>query len=607
MINLVQSFPTLSRIQQVRLLRYACALAIALLGMMSGLTVLLPTRPARFAFLWSLFDQFAPFALPIAQFTASRSAIALIVGAFLLCTAFGIAKGKRQSWLIATVLLPLSILVHLAKGWDTVYALLVLALWYGFIVGRRLFHVESDPTQLRRGMALLVVGFLLLTCYGVSDSSQLRRQILTASLPGRMIGSFLQHLGNGLAHRVIFLPPAVWFFRSLPWLAGTVLFTGLLVLLRPVSVRWWVLRQQERVNSVAHRARELVGWYGRQTLAFFTLAPENLHYLAVDKGGLVSYRVAGNVAVALGDAICPPQAFERVTQNFLHLCETHDWSPAFFQAQAEHLPVYRALGLQALKIGEEALLDVQAFTLSGSAMANVRSSARRAQREGVQLEWYEGTPSQALANRLHPLSQSWLERKAGKNAAELGFSMGRLSELVTLARRADTVAEALQNQGVSPQAIPRFMLGMATDKAGQMCAFVTFTPIYGERTRAEDGSIHVQGWGWALDLMRRAPHAPPGVIELLLSEALERFRERDAQVLSLGMVALADTRQEMTHYQRQLTSFLSGQMRLLGAHHSLFQFKRKFHPRWESRYLVTATSLSLLKSGFVLLRLVSHE
>src|SRR6266567_4669193 len=91
LIHLVQSFSALPRTHRVRLVRCTCALALALLGITSGLTVLLPTRPARFAFLWSLFDQFAPFALPVAQFTASRSAIALIVGAFLLCTAFGIA------------------------------------------------------------------------------------------------------------------------------------------------------------------------------------------------------------------------------------------------------------------------------------------------------------------------------------------------------------------------------------------------------------------------------------------------------------------------------------------------------------------------------------
>ncbi len=110
-------------------------------------------------------------------------------------------------------------------------------------------------------------------------------------------------------------------------------------------------------------------------------------------------------------------------------------------------------------------------------------------------------------------------------------------------------------------------------------------------------------WGWALDLMRRGPQAPPGVIELLLVRAIERFRECGAQVISLGMVAMADTRQEMTAHQRQVASFVSDHLHLLETHCSLFHFKQKFHPRWESRYVVVGTTLSLPKVALAILRI----
>src|SRR5205807_6059068 len=123
---------------------------------------------------------------------------------------------------------------------------------------------------------------------------------------------------------------------------------------------------------------------------------------------------------------------------------------------------------------------------------------------------------------------------------------------------------------------PRLVTGVATEQTGRACAFVTFTPIY--------GSAHT--WGWALDLMRRVPDAPRGVMELLLVQALERFRERGANVVSLGLVAMADTKQEMPPMQRQFASLVSEQMRLLKTHRSLFHFKQKFCPCWESRYIV---------------------
>jgi len=91
-------------------------------------------------------------------------------------------------------------------------------------------------------------------------------------------------------------------------------------------------------------------------------------------------------------------------------------------------------------------------------------------------------------------------------------------------------------------------------------------------------------------------------MELLLVQALERFRERGANVVSLGLVAMADTKQEMPPMQRQFASLVSEQMRLLKTHRSLFHFKQKFLPCWESRYIVISTTLALPRTALALLR-----
>ena len=371
------------------------------------------------------------------------------------------------------------------------------------------------------------------------------------------------------------------------------LLTGMVLLLRPVGARWWATYQQERAAQMHHRARELVRRYGNQTLSFFALAPENLRYLAPNGEGLVSYRLTGNVAVVLGDPICPPEVVERVTRGFLDLCAANDWQVAFYQVHPEHLPIYQALGLHVFKIGEEALLSPQTFTLSGSAMANVRTNCRRAEREGVVIQWYDGLPPKAVLEQLEPLSSAWLERKAGKHAAEMGFSMGRLDELAEAAARADALAETqLAGEDLPHGAVPRLVTGVATEQTGRPCAFVTFTPIYGS----------ARTWGWAVDLMRRAPDAHRGVMELLLVRAVERFRERGANVVSLGLAAMADTKQEMPTWQREFASLVSEQMRLLKMHRSLFHFKQKFQPCWESRYVVISSTLALPGTALALLR-----
>jgi phosphatidylglycerol lysyltransferase len=144
----------------------------------------------------------------------------------------------------------------------------------------------------------------------------------------------------------------------------------------------------------------------------------------------------------------------------------------------------------------------------------------------------------------------------------------------------------------SHRVAPRVVTAVATTSSGEPCAFVTFLPVYGSLTHdaATTGNqSEVQGWGWTLDLMRRTPDAPPGVIELLLVRAIAHFRSCGAQIVSFGLVAMADTRQEMTPSQRQLAAFVTDRLHLLESRRTLFNFKQKFHPHWESRWRMSTS------------------
>lgn len=364
------------------------------------------------------------------------------------------------------------------------------------------------------------------------------------------------------------------------------------------------IKIEEQFTHDRYIEETLTHSYGGHTLAFFGLAPENLHFLAPNGEGLVNYRLTRNVAVVLGDPVCAPEAFERVTHSFLDFCQQHRWHVAFYQVYPQHLDTYRGLHLHAFKMGEEAILNPQTFTLQGSALANVRTSCRRAEREGITIQWYEGVPPVEVIQQLEQISQTWLQHKAGKNAAETGFSVGRLDELSTVAERADMIATHTPSSTIHQGATPRFLTAVAITGTGMACAFMTFTPVYGCQTSA---GVETQGRGWTLDIMRRTSITPPGVIELLLVRALERFHSSGATVLSLGLVAWSDTRQELSPLQRKLASFVTDRLHLLETHNTLFKFKQKFKPDWESRYIVTRFSLALPQVALGVLRVRNYS
>ena len=232
-------------------------------------------------------------------------------------------------------------------------------------------------------------------------------------------------------------------------------------------------------DQFPHPEAELLRLYGSHPLAFFGQAPKNRHFLAPGGAGLVNYQLMRKVAVVLGDPVCAPAACEQVTRSFLDFCALHRWRVAFYQASPEHLATYHSLKFRTFKMGEEAVLHPQTFTLHGSALANVRTSCRRAEREGVRIQWYEGVPPPQVMQHLKHISRVWLDRKAGRKAAERGFCMGSMDELIESAELAEIIATISTPVTVSPLAAPRLVTAVAKTSTGQPCAFVTFTPIYG--------------------------------------------------------------------------------------------------------------------------------
>ena len=462
---------------------------------------------------------------------AHTSALTLVIALFLVLLSYGLLHGKRQAWRIVLAL----VLASLLRSSGLLPVLSSLGLAVLLLVFSSSFQVCSNPPSIRRGYLAVAIGLGLMALYAFGG-------LLTLSA----------HLPVPTGTRVLL------FERALPLFCLCAVLYGMAAILRPVASA--LLPNTRQRQAVA----ELVSRFGSNSISYFALGEEKSPFFSHSGMAIISYVLKGNVALVAGDPIGPEEQLPAVTEQFLEVCRQQDWIPAFWQVREECAELYRSCGLHLLKIGEDAVIRTAGFTLKGKTMANVRSSARRAEKEGVRVVFYRGRIEHAeQLFQMQLISWSWLANKGG---SEMGFSMGHFD----MHEEDDRQVSAL-----------------AVDGTNRVHAFVTFIPIYGR-------------CGWGLDLMRRAENAAPGCMELLLSCSIDYLKSSGAEMVSLGLAPLSHVNQEDQTALDSIVDFLTQRYGYLNQSQSLFKFKQKFQPCWESRYLVYPHSSHLPKIGWAL-------
>lgn len=264
---------------------------------------------------------------------------------------------------------------------------------------------------------------------------------------------------------------------------------------------------------------------------------------------LVVYQTQGDRMIVLADPVVANRGEEGAALAALHAFASGEGVDLlFYQASALWLEHLHEFGYSFFKLGEEAVVPLAEFSLDGSSWKNMRKAVRRAESEGVRVEILEPPHTHALLCALREVSDSWLERKGGR---EMQFSVGHFSF----------------------DYLDRCPLAVARGAQGRVLAFVNLLP-----TRPA-GPL-------TIDLMRRISDAPEGTMEALLTGAMRWAAERGHAAFELGMAPLAEVGEHRSARLTERTARLMYEHgeRVYG-YRGLRIFKEKFHPTWEPRYL----------------------
>ncbi|MEV4944135.1 phosphatidylglycerol lysyltransferase domain-containing protein [Streptomyces sp. NPDC053755] len=496
------------------------------------------------------------------------AALSLSAGVLLLLLAHGLKRHKRRAWRAAVILLPLGALAQFVWRHSILGALLSLALLALLLRHRGQFAALPDPRSRWKALAnLVLMGAGSLALGLVIVSAHPRRVIGNPSLTDR-----LEHVLYGLFG---FEGP-VGYTGGVDWTVGYSL--GALGMLTALTTVYLAFRPEHPAARLTeddeNRLRALLDKHGaRDSLGHFALRRDKGVVFSPSGKAAVCYRVVSGVMLASGDPIGDVEAWPGAIERFMDEAKAHSWTPAVMGCSETGGHVWtRETGLDALELGDEAVVDVADFSLSGRAMRNVRQMVKRIERNGYTTK----------VRRVRDLSDGELERVRRAAAdwrgtdTERGFSMalGRIGD----PGDGDAVIATAHKTDDDTTASPY----------GDLKAIIHFVP-----------------WGtdgMSLELMRRDRSADPGMNELLIVAALQDSPRLGITRVSLNfaMFRAALARGEkigagpVLRLWRGLLVFLSRWFQI----ESLYKFNAKFQPRWEPRFVVYRKSRDLPRIGF---------
>jgi phosphatidylglycerol lysyltransferase len=467
--------------------------------------------------------------LPIVELSHFLGSLA---GAALLLLARGLQRRLDAAYQLTVVILGASIFFQLFKGFDYEEALILAIMLISLVASRRHFYRKASLVNESFGPGwLFAIGLVLLSMTWLGFFSYKH-----VEYSNDLWWQFSLRRGD-----------APRFLRASIGVFGILMLVAIRRLLRPAAPD-----QNPPAIEEIDRAHAIVNSDPNSQSNLALLGDKPLLFSESGQA-FIMYGVEGRSWIAMGDPVGDEEEKSELIWKFRELCDQHAGWTVFYEVQKENLHLYLDLGLTLLKIGEEARVDLQDFSLEGGSRKWMRKMMRRVEAEDCCFELVHD-PAPILPE-LRAISDAWLSEK---KAREKGFSLGFFAE----------------------DYVRRFPVAVVK-REGRI---VAFSNIWESAGRQE----------LSVDLMRHALDAPSGVMDYMFSHLMIWGQQEGYRWFNLGMAPLSglENRALGTLWNRVgalAYRFGEDYYNFQG----LRQYKEKFDPVWEPTYLASPGGLAL--------------
>jgi phosphatidylglycerol lysyltransferase len=304
------------------------------------------------------------------------------------------------------------------------------------------------------------------------------------------------------------------------------------------------------------KAKFLLNEYGNSAVDYFKLYKDKLFFFSDLHDAFIAYRIANGFAVVLEEPVCAEDNKLEVLEEFDHHCRKMGLKSAFYRVDENSMQWFNQIRKQKILIGQEAILEIESFSLEGRDRKSLRNGLNSLQKKGFITQLYKAPLQESLVLELKVVSDEWLR---DYDKEEMIFSQGMFDE-----------KEISQHDIVAVR-----------DNEGKIKAFLNIIPDFtpGECT---------------YDLIRKTADAPGGCMDALIIELINYAKQHNYQYLNLGLVPLTGITEPESPAE-QLIKYVSEKWKRFRHYQSLRDFKEKYATIWENKYLVYENDFDLLQ------------
>ncbi len=456
-----------------------------------------------------------------------------IVGILLILLARAMQRRLRAAYWLAVALMSFGAVFSLLKGFDFEEAIILCCMLVVFLLSRPFFY---------RKAALFTGSF------SVGWTTAALMVVIASFWLGLFAYKHIEY-SHELWWRFTIQGDGPRFLRASVGVLVLCLAIGVAKLFSASEPKPKLPRETDllRVRAIVEQSRH--------TYSSLALLGDKSFLFSEEADAFIMYGAESRSLVAMGDPVGTPGAYRELIWRYLEMCDRAGAWPAFYQIRPDMLPLYVDAGLSLMKLGEEGRVELGTFSLDGGHRRTERNSLRKLEKENCEFSILPQSGVASAMDDLRRISDDWLH---SKNVREKGFSLGRFDE---------------RYLGNFPHAVVK--------RDGHIVAYANI--LLG----AEQEEL-------SLDLMRYTNEVPGGVMDFLFLNLMLWGKEQGYHWFSLGMAPLSGLE---SHTLAPLWSKVGAVVFRHGEHfynfQGLRQYKQKFDPVWEPRYLASPGGLAL--------------